>query len=175
MRRILVAGMVLVVVTVAAWPRDRDPGIRPGPWHGETSQGHPMSFIVEEVDGDLTLDQWVIQVDLRCEATGRLVGLALWLGMPVPITDRHFAARHADLSLWTSWSGGFSAEDAARGAFALVWPALIGEELAELRSEKCSAVDLVWTARPGEADDEDRADAPDLQLRVDRDGRVTRM
>jgi hypothetical protein len=175
MKRVLIAGMVLVVVTVAAWPRDRDPGIRLGPWQGETSQGHPMSFVVEEADGVLTLDQWVIQVDLRCEATGRVIGLGLWVGMPIPITDRRFVARHADLSMWISWSGGFSAEDGARGTFGMVWPALIGEELAELRSEKCSAVDLAWTARPGQADDEDRADAPDLQLRIDRDGRVTRM
>ena len=176
MRRVLLAGIVLVVVIVVAWSRDEGPGVRAGPWHGETSQGYPMAFVVSETDGDLTLDEWQIRVDVRCEATGRLVAVGIWLGMPTPIADRRFAQRTADLMMWNSWSGGFPADDGARGRFGTVVPALIGEELPELRSEKCSATDLAWTARPGEGDDEELADAPvDLKLRVGRDGRVTRM
>jgi hypothetical protein len=167
MRRVLLTGAVLGVVLVVAWQRaEDDPAIRVGPWHGETSQGYPMSFVVNESDGDLTLDEWQVRVDLRCEATGRLLRVALLVGMPVPIADRRFTARHAGVTMWNSWSGDFPAEDGARGSFGTVWPVLIGEELEELRSEKCSATDLAWRARPGEPD-EDVADAPaDVHLRV---------
>ena len=176
MRRVLVAGVVLVVVMVVAWPRDESPAIRVGPWHGKTSQGYPLSFDVSETDGDLTLDEWHVRLDLRCESTGRQLAMEMWIGMPTPIADRRFAQRHADLTMWISWSGKFPAEDGALGTLGTVFPALIGEELEHLRSEKCSAAALSWTAHPGEGDDEERADAPaDLKLRVERDGRVTRM
>lgn len=176
MTRVVLAGVVLVVVMVVAWPRDEGPDIRVGPWHGKTSQGYPLSFDVSETDGDLTVDEWHIRLDLRCESTGRQIAMEMWMAMPTPIADRRFAERHAHLTMWISWSGGFPAEDGARGAFGMVFPVLIGEELEQLRSEKCSAADLSWTAGPGEGDDEELADAPaDLKLRVERDGRVTRM
>jgi hypothetical protein len=176
MRRVLLAGVVLVVVMVVAWPRDEGPDVRVGPWHGRTSQGYPLSFVVSETDGHLTLDGWSIRLDLRCESTGRQLAIAIWVGMPTRIADRRFTQRYADPTLWMSWSGAFPADDGARGTVGTVLPALIGEELEQLRSEKCSAADLAWTAHPGEGDDEELADAPaDLKLRVERDGRVTRM
>jgi hypothetical protein len=176
MRRVLLAGVVLVVVMVVAWPREEGPEIRLGPWHGKTSQGHSLSFIVYDSGGELTVDEWQIGLDLRCEATGRRLGVAIFVAMPIAISDRRFAERLASLSMWISWSGDFPAEDGARGRFATVLPGLIGEEFEELTSEKCLATDLAWTAHPGEEEDEELADAPfDLKLRVDRDGRVTRM
>ena len=176
MRRVLLAGSVLVVVVVVAWSRDEGPGVRVGPWHGETSQSYPLSFVVNESDGELTVNDWRIRLDLRCEATGRRVSLEVWLGMPLPIADRRFAERYAELTIWISGGGGFPADDGARGRFGTVLPALSGQELEELRSEKCSATDLAWTAHPGQGDDEALAGAPaDLKLRVERDGRVTRM
>jgi hypothetical protein len=178
MRRVLLAGVVVVVVMVVmvvARPRDEGPGVRVGPWHGKTSQGHPLKFVVNDDDGKLTLDQWQIRVDLRCQATGRVMGVEFWVGIPIPITDRRFAERFAELTMWISWGGAFPAEDGARGRSATALPVLIGEEFEELRSEKCSA-EVAWTALPGQGDDEEGADAPaDLKLRVERDGRVTRM
>ena len=168
MRRVLLAGVVLVVVMVVAWPRDESPDVRVGPWHGKTSQGYPLSFVVSETDGDLH-SRRVAHADSTCAASPRAVSWRWksgWACQP-QIADRRFAQRYAELTMWISWSGKFPAEDAALGTLGTVFPALIGEELEQLRSEKCSAAALSWTAHPGEGDDEERADTPaDLKLRV---------
>jgi hypothetical protein len=176
MKRVMALGMMVVVVVVVAWTQDEEPEVRVGSWKGTTSQGYPMAFDVIDAGGHLTVDDWQIRLDLRCEATGRVLRATLWVSIPVPIVDRRFAQRDALLTMWSSWSGDFIAEDGARGSFATVWPVLAGEELEELRAEKCAATGLTWTASPGQDDDDEMAAAPvDLKLRIERNGRVTRM
>lgn len=167
---VFVAGAGL---TMAWWLRSSN-GLRTGQWHGKTNQALPIDFVVARTDDGLVIDNWMLRLDLVCEQTGRLVHGAVFSTVPVPIQDGQFALQIANLNLWHRLNGKFARRDEVEGEAGSVWPALTGTGLEELGTEKCTAADLRWRARPDE--DETAATVKDLdfEIHVERDnlGRV---
>jgi hypothetical protein len=161
-----------LAVVAFLWPEGDEAGVPLGAWHGKTSQGLSISFhVVEEEDG-LVLEDWRTRVDLTCEETRRVLH-GVVSGPEVPIHDGVFSADFIFPGLWHRFAGRFSPAAHARGTLTSVWPVLTGEVLEDLGTEKCTALELGWTAQPGEAD-EAGAEVPlDFIVRVGRDGSVS--
>ncbi len=160
-------------LTIAWWLGSSN-GLRTGQWHGKTTQALPIDFVVARTDDGLVIDSWMLRLELRCEETGRLVHGAVFSTVPVLIQEGQFALQIANLNLWHKLNGTFARRDEAEGEAGSVWPALTGTGLEELGTEKCTAADLRWSARPD--GDETAATVKDLDFEVhverDRLGRV---
>src|SRR5215470_14592272 len=168
MRRHLIGIAIAVVVGLLVWRRDGPAG----EWSGKTTQGRPMWFRVVERKGKLVLDRWGIVFEARCERSGRTLSIGIGSSKPADVVDGRWEAEIRFFFGWGKVGGAFVGNKEARGVFDGVLAALDGEEMRSVATEKCTALDLVWTARPGRARAEGAGDV-DLELTVDADGKVT--
>ena len=176
MKRLAMVAALGVVLVVVITRTPHDDGPAPGSWVGKTSQGESISFFVEDVDDDGRLvGGLVVGAVLDCERSGETLNFIMLIDAEVPVRDDRFVLRLESNFAWLRWSGTFGDVAHARGHLTLVLPVLTGHVLEKLGADKCEAINIAWTARPGEAE-ETRPDRPaDLVVRFarDRDGRWT--
>jgi hypothetical protein len=164
--------VVGISLAVAWWlrPSAKKHDLPDGRWHGKTTQGLPIDFFVSHTDEGPVIDEWNVVRDFACEKTGRIVRTMFWSRMPIPMRDRRFSQRVADLIFWEDWNGTFLSDGEARGDHTGVLPVLIGSALEDLETEKCVAMGIGFSARPGGDEEAEPAAPLDLLLRVERDG-----
>jgi hypothetical protein len=138
-----------------------------GAWLGDTTQGHPMQFTVQ----GKYITQMKIRLDIRCERSEKMMGIALRTVRKVPIEDGRFSIGAANPGIFIRWAGAFTPSGNANGRFDLAFPALTGTTVETLGTEKCAAIGVGWAARPGKRQDTEAA--PDLVVTIDADGAVS--
>lgn len=173
MRRWLIAAAVVGLGILCFRARDRDGDeVRTGWWRGTTTQGLPIEFHVDEVEGTPVIDLLRLRFELACERSARIVRAGLGADLRVPIHERKFDFRLATPFWWDEWRGGFSDRSDARGAIDAVWAVLHGANIDTLTSEKCGARGVTFVARAGAGEQAPDARPLDLDLRIARDGTV---
>ena len=162
----ILGGFVLTIV----WPRPSGNGPRVGPWQGETAQGLPVRFIVDEGEDGLVIEEWSSVSDVECEGSGQTLRVEVFLDLSIPLGDEQFSLRHESDMFWALSQGSFVGQVQGSGRFTFVMPILTGHVIDELEVDKCEVLGARWTARPGRDEESSVEPSVDLVVRIGQDG-----
>ena len=144
---VLVGGALLTFAAVTHTVAAQGPSGSPvTDWEGMTSQGLPMSFVIEQDAGGARIKEFKFEFDLMCLTTGRIqrVGLGVGFSQGIQVNQGRWNYQSLSLSDFLVFAGAATSGSTTSGVFIDLVAAIAS--IQPLQLEVCWTEVVTWNA-----------------------------